>query len=136
MNQQQTNTLFLFLLIAIFQFAGYSILTGSLSGGNNSFAIIVMLLISGLFTGIYYLISTPTRIPIIWNDIRHRFTASIIQALIFVIFVGVFLAISLIAIVSWAGIDKYKEIGIGMLTGIVSGAIIIFIQRAFFYDRN
>ena len=136
MNQQQTNTFFIFLLIAIFQFTGYLILTGGLPSENSSFVMIAMLLVSGLLAGIYYLISIPTRIPIEWSDIRHRFGTSIIQAFIFVILVGAFLAISLICIISWAGFDKYKDIGIGMLTGIVSGALILFIQRAFFYERD
>jgi hypothetical protein len=95
-----------------------------------------MLLISGLFAGIYYLISAPTRIPITWSDVQHRFGRSIIQAFIFVFFVGLFMVISLIAIISWAGIDQIKDIGIGVLTGIVSGAVIIFMQRAFFNDGS
>lgn len=132
MDQQQTNTLFVFLLITIFQFAGYSILTGNPTGGNNSIAVIVMLVISGLFTGIYYLISAPTRIPIAWSNIKNQFVNSTIRVFIFVFFVGLFLIISVSVIISWAGFDTIKDVGIGVLTGIVSGAVIIFMQCAFF----
>ena len=131
MNQQQTNTLFLFLLIAIFQFAGYSILIGSTSGGNNSFAIIAMLLMSGLFAGIYYLISESTKIPIEWSQIQHDFRPSIIKVLKFIFLATFFGLFTIVGLMSWAGPDKIKDVGIAIIGGIISGGLVLFMQDTF-----
>jgi len=135
MNQQQTNTLLIFLAITIVQFAGYPILMGGYYQKGDPLTATIMILISGLFAGIYYLISDPTRILIDWNDIQHRFQTSIVQAFILIIFLAAFLIVSAWVLISWAGIEKINDIGIAILGGIISGALILFFQRSFFYER-
>jgi len=132
MNQQQTNTLLIFLVITIIQFVGYPILKGGFRQGGDPFAAIVMILISGLFACIYYSISNPTKIPIKWSDIQHRFQSSIVQAFILIIFLASFLIITTLILISWAGVDRIKDIGIGIIGGIISGALILFIQRSLY----
>lgn len=135
MNQQQTNTLLIFLAITIVQFAGYPILMGGFRQSGDPLAAIIIILMSGLFTCVYYLISNPTKIPINWSDIQHRFQVSVVQAIILILFLTLFLIGSTIVLISWAGVDRIKDVGIGIIGGIISGALILFIQRSLFYGN-
>jgi len=132
MDQHQTNTLFLFLALTIAQFVAYPVLTGGFPKNGDLFTVIIVLIISALLTCIYYLISDATRVPFNWNTVRQRYFASVIRVFIFIFFVGIFLVISIVVLISWAGMDKIKDIGIGIIGGIISGALILFIEHSFF----
>lgn len=135
MNQQQTNTLLIFLTITIVLFAGYPILIGGFRQSGDPFAAIIIILVSGLFACVYYLISSPTKIPINWCDIQHRFQTNIVQAFVLILFLTAFLIGSTLILISCAGADRIKDIGIGIIGGIISGALILFIQRRLFYGN-
>ena len=133
MDQRQTNTILIFLMISLFLFMGYPILFGSYPIGGDLFSVSTIIIASFLLTSIYYYISEPTKKTNLTHNparLKQIFWLIFVISIIFLFFISI--GMFLINLV-FPGPNTTKEYGIGIVGGMVSGILLFFGNpKAFF----